>query len=315
MTPLCAADPGQDNPCFGFEYTDGYICLSFIIAFTITYGKNEMEPFKWSRIKNGENHIMQKIHEIFFSPNGTTKQIADWTGESFPEEKICYDLLAKPVTAELNIAQEDTAIISMPVYGGRIPGICVPLLRKFKGNQTPAILEVVYGNRAYDDALLELKELMEENGFLVIGAGAFIAQHSIFPKVGEGRPNQKDRKKVEVFACKCRSILQNPEHWPAQEITVPGCHDYRKSGSVPFTPDGTSKCTFCGKCVEICPTHSIRREEPRKTQTDTCISCGACIHICPEEARGFHGMAYQLARTTFQNKYSEELEPEVFFRK
>ena len=79
----------------------------------------------------------------------------------------------------------------MPVYAGRIPPICSEMLLHLKGHNTPAIITVAFGNRDYDDALLELKSLLENNGFLVIGAGAFVAQHSIFPKVGKGRPDEK----------------------------------------------------------------------------------------------------------------------------
>ncbi len=61
-----------------------------------------------------------------------------------------------------------------------------------KGNQTPAIAVVTYGNRDYEDALLELQTILEQNGFVVIGAAALIAEHSIVHSVGHDRPDEAD---------------------------------------------------------------------------------------------------------------------------
>ena len=83
---------------------------------------------------------------------------------------------------------------------GRIPTQTLISLNQIKANKTPAIVVCVYGNRDYDDALLELKEVVESNGFTVISAGAFVAQHSIFPQVGQNRPDEKDLTKIKEFA-------------------------------------------------------------------------------------------------------------------
>ncbi len=47
----------------------------------------------------------------------------------------------------------------------------------------------------------------------------------------------------------------------------------------------SDKCTSCGNCVKICPTHAITLEgETAVIDKDLCIGCGACANICGENA-------------------------------
>ena len=48
------------------------------------------------------------------------------------------------------------SIIGVPVYGGRVPVEAISRLQRLKANNTPAVIVVVYGNRDYNDAILEL---------------------------------------------------------------------------------------------------------------------------------------------------------------
>ena len=52
----------------------------------------------------------------------------------------------------------------------------------------------VFGNRAYDDALLEMQDVASEIGFRVIAAVAAVAEHSIIRKYGKGRPDADDEQ-------------------------------------------------------------------------------------------------------------------------
>lgn len=130
---------------------------------------------------------------IFFSPRGTTKKTARAI-LGHQEKVLERDLLGRPLTEEWTLPAGEPVLVSMPVYAGRIPGICREmLLAHLKGHGNPAIAVAVYGNRDYDDALVELQDLLEENGFCVIAGAAFVAQHSIFTKVAAGRPDEDDR--------------------------------------------------------------------------------------------------------------------------
>ena len=118
------------------------------------------------------------------------------------------DLLGRPLTEEWTLPAGEPVLVSMPVYAGRIPSICREmLLAHLKGHGNPAIAVAVYGNRDYDDALVELQDLLEENGFCVIAGAAFVAQHSIFTKVAAGRPDEDDRRRMAEFGAMCREKL------------------------------------------------------------------------------------------------------------
>ena len=67
-------------------------------------------------------------------------------------------------------------------------------IRMFKGNATPVIPVVVYGNRDYEDALKELSDALSAQGFVPVSAGAFIGEHSYSRKdmpIAAGRPDKR----------------------------------------------------------------------------------------------------------------------------
>lgn len=252
---------------------------------------------------------------IFFSPRGGTRRVARCIGDGWgkPAER---DLIGSPLTEALTIPAEEPLLVCLPVYAGRIPTVCREMLREhLKGAGGPAIAVAVYGNRAYDDALLELVDLLEENGFHVVGAGAFIARHSIFPKVANDRPDERDRASMAAFAEQCRKRLATYAPENCGRIQVPGDPGYREREphGVPIKPDCNKNCMKCMACARSCPTHSIPLDTPWLTNTDTCISCGACIFLCPTEARKFRGVAYEAAAKGFELKCAKYREPETFF--
>ena len=256
-----------------------------------------------------------KLHNVYFSPKGTTKLCADCIADSLDLERSDYDWLTAKEPEKAEIPSEDVLLFSMPIYGGYIPKLCAERTAVLKGSRTPAIITAVYGNRHYDNALIQMKDLLEKQGFVVIAAGAFLAEHSIFPAVAAGRPDESDKAAMENFAQTCRGLLAKREQWENREIELPGNPDYDASGfkGVPFKPDGDETCTGCGACVSVCPRGAISRENPRVTDETLCISCGACIRICPEKARDYHGEAYQLAGKGFAEKCAAYRNPETFY--
>lgn len=254
------------------------------------------------------------MYVFHFSPRGTTKKIAQgiaaaWGGA---EER---DLLLKPLGEELEVPGHEPVLVVLPVYAGRIPPLCREMVERLKGQGGPAVAVVAYGNRDYDDALLELCDLLESRGFHVVAAGAFIGQHSIFTQVAQGRPDSQDMAALADFGAKAKAAVERFDVSAHAPIQVKGNPAYRETAArgVPMKPIGNQNCIKCRACVARCPKKAIPADEPRKTDAALCISCGACIYICPVEARGYSGPGFEQAAADFGTKCAAYQRPEVFF--
>ena len=252
------------------------------------------------------------VQEIYFSPAGTTETIVKEIAKAFDGEHVDVNLLQNPVDGVLQIGENDLTVIGMPVFAGRIPSVCVDMLSRIKSNGSPAIVCVAYGNRAYDDALLELQELAEKSGFAVIGDGAFVAQHAIFPDVACGRPDAGDRKLIEQFAEACKKKLGADHADSSRQVTPKGKKPYTPYKRLPMAPSTNADCTRCGVCVAVCPAGAIDTKTPEQTDKRKCIACVACIAACPAKARRFSGALYWIGGKIFGLMCSKRKEPETF---
>ena len=115
----------------------------------------------------------------------------------------------------------DLVVFAAPVFGGRILSVAAERLNELDGTGKKAVTLVVYGNRAYEDALLELNDIAENRGFQVIALAALVAQHSMAPEVAKGRPDDQDSRSILVFAGK---VLDKMESGVESPVKVPGNH-------------------------------------------------------------------------------------------
>lgn len=206
--------------------------------------------------------MLDKIEFYYFSPTGGTKKAGQIFCEGFAKETVFRDLGVQGAEA----AQPESGWIAVaaPVFGGRIPGVVTEKLKNLHGEGKKAVTLAVYGNRAYEDALLELNQTLEGQGFRVEASAALIAQHSMAPEVAKGRPDEQDRKEILDFAEK---VL-----------------DKIKEGA--GTPVSLPSCTGCGTCEKACPTGAIVMKDGTATaDPEKCILCMACTAACPEHAR------------------------------
>lgn len=257
---------------------------------------------------------ISNINLAYFSATFTTKKVVRLIAGQINGKVTEYDITQNALENDIISGNQDLLIVGIPVYSGRIPAKAVDVLNKFKGNGGPAIIACIYGNRDYDDALLELKDIVEANGFKVISAGAFVAQHAIFPQVGISRPDNKDIALIKEFAGKSLDMLNSKtdmDSLPA--IKIKGNHPYKTSGKIPLQPKGDKKCNECKTCVKQCPVQAIHESTPRKTDRTKCIACGRCIVVCPQHARHFGGILYKLAGRRFVKANSRRKEPEMYF--
>lgn len=219
-----------------------------------------------------------KNYSVYFSPTGGTKKVVEQIGKQF--ENVTEIDISMKIT-DYAMEKEDFCIVGVPSFGGRMPAAAVERLRKLQGNQTPALLVVTYGNRAYEDTLIELKDVLEAQGFVCIGAAAIVTEHSIVHEIAEGRPAEGHLRRIEAFAAEIRERLAG-EH---EAIEVPGNVPYKELHVVPMNVQATEKCMKCGVCAKKCPVGAIPAEDPSKTDSEKCISCMRCESICPAHAR------------------------------
>lgn len=246
------------------------------------------------------------LHTFFFSPSNTTRKYARAMTEAFGEDARLIDLTHGACEDDCATVDGDIVLMLSPVYSGRIPQMAAELFRQIEGRGKKAIVAVVYGNRDYDDALLELADIAVEDGFEVIAAGAFIAQHCIFPKVANGRPDKPD---LEIAADFIRRAVKSG---PLDVSTIKGKRPYKNSGAVSLRPQTDEEnCRSCGVCALECPTGAI---DPVTLATDKekCITCCRCIAVCRTHARSFKGIMYALAGKVFCAANSKRREPELF---
>ena len=218
-------------------------------------------------------------YNIYFSPTGTTERVVEHMGESFGSmENI--DLSRRDMKNH-EMEQGDFCIVGVPSFGGRVPGIATERLRKIKGDRTPAFLLVTYGGRAYEDTLVELKDVLEAQGFVCIGAAAIVAEHSIAHQIEAGRPSAQDYDELDTFAAEVKKRLKGN----ACPVEVPGNRPYKEYKVLPMDIQVSDECMGCGNCVESCPVGAIPFEDPKMTNGEVCISCMRCVEICPQSAR------------------------------
>ena len=236
--------------------------------------------------------MIRKTFFYYFSPTGGTKRIGETFAKAAAENVVYENLGDRSWKEEGEGDGEDVlTVVALPVYGGRIPELAAEKLRMVTGRGRKAVTLAVYGTRAYEDALLEMNDLLEERGFRVIASGAFIAQHSIVNIVGRGRPDARDMEEIQKFAEK---VLHKIETNEDTKVTVPGSRPYRNGMGHGAAPVSTDACTFCGCCEQVCPAGAVTMlEKEVRTDAGKCILCMACTAVCPTRARVLPAAVYE----------------------
>ena len=99
----------------------------------------------------------KRTYEICFSPTGGTKKVSTFLVNEFSGESVNIDLSdSKTGFQDISLSADDIAVIAVPSYGGRVPVPAAERLSMIRGNGAKAIIVCVYGNRAYEDTLVEL---------------------------------------------------------------------------------------------------------------------------------------------------------------
>ena len=263
---------------------------------------------------------IQSAELIFFSPTGTTKAVVESVARGLAAPASFRDLTLPSDCGEAP-AGGDLVVLAVPVYAGRVPATAAARLRaSVRGNGRPAVLVAVYGNRAFEDALLELRDLARELGFVPVAAAAFVGEHSFSTPqcpVAPGRPDDADRALATDFGARVRDLLAAADSLSTlNEPAIPGNFPHREGAqAMGISPQtDAALCVLCGQCAETCPTGAITlRDDAVETDAARCLVCCACTRACPAGARVMlHPRILEFGKM-LSEKFARRAEPEFFF--
>lgn len=269
---------------------------------------------------------MAQLKVLYFSPVGTTKKIADAIVEGLNIEAVQWIDLSKPENRqdEISFSQDDIVLMTFPVYAGRVVRVPRYYFKSISANGAKAITAVTYGNRAYDDALLELSKLSRDAGFIQIAAGAFVCEHSFDIGLATGRPDASDVYIATQFGervmGKINELIHNPEmlekYQEAGVSNIPGEFpfrtQFRHDFGGPLVPSTSEACSNCLKCARNCPVEAIDFKNPKETDQKKCIACFRCIRHCPNAARKIELPDFIDHAKWLAKEYQMRKEPDLF---
>lgn len=250
---------------------------------------------------------------LYFSATDNTKKILKAIAEKIDKNFIEYNItLPENRGQKLIFGEEDFVLVGVPVYSGRIPKFLVPALNEVKGNGARALCIVTYGNREYEDALLELHNLCEDNGFRVIAAGAFLGEHSYTDKLATNRPDAKDLQIAAAFGIQVKEKI---ECGTTGKLKVRGNNPYveKPKKNSYFAPITSDDCVACGLCERHCPMGAISKDNYKKIDEEKCIHCCSCIKKCPVLAKSFIQEEFINLKNRLETNFAEPIKmPEIF---
>lgn len=264
------------------------------------------------------------LNLVFFSPTGTTGRILDAVSKGYGNSPIkTFDLtLPEKNTENFQGRSDQLTIFGVPVYEGRVAQTAVERIKRFRAEKAPAVAVVLYGNRDFEDALLELSDLIREQGFLPVAAGAFIGEHSFARKdrpMANGRPDDRDIEAAVTFGEKIRAKLDGLASGSQESglVNPPGKRPYVEYDRTEMKKKSAStlidRCTLCTECEQVCPVGAITVENDIiHTDADACILCNACVKKCPSEARVVNDPLIDKIVGWVFRKFQDRKEPVIF---
>jgi len=273
--------------------------------------------------------LLNKVWSVYFSGTGTTKKTVCHLGQRTAERLglawMQLDFTRPEVRkSRMEFMAGDLVFFGTPVIAGRVPNVLLPFLKEqVAGNGALAVPVVLFGNRNYDDALLELRNILQANGFAAVAGAAFVGEHSFSRTLGAGRPDADDLREMDQFADRVAEKVLALSEIPSEPVWVRGedpIRPYYTPRDRQATPinilkvkpkTDPEKCVNCGICAAICPMGSIDPGDVTKV-TGICIKCCACVKGCPNGAKYYDDAGYLYHQQELEALYGRRAQPEWF---
>ena len=151
------------------------------------------------------------VRLITFSPTHTSKQVGEAIVRGTGISDVARTDLTFHPAGKLEIPENTLTVITVPVYGGKVAPLALERMKDVHASGAPAVLVAVYGNRAYEKALVELDAFASDRGFKVIAGATFVGEHSYSTQqnpIAAGRPDADDLQFAETFGAKIRTKIE-----------------------------------------------------------------------------------------------------------